>query len=64
MTMLDISMACVGMLITAIVMAMVGIVIIGIVYYAFRDVKKQEKAYMDNSEYDWGHDVKHNSEEK
>ena len=53
-----------GLFLCAAITALVVIVIIGIVYYAFRDVKKQEKAYIDNSEYDWGHDVKHNSEEQ
>lgn len=27
-------------------------------------VKKKEKPYMDNSEYDWGHNVKHTYEEE
>jgi len=36
MTMLEIIMACVGMLITAIVVAMVGIVIAGIIWYTFK----------------------------
>lgn len=36
MTLIDIIMACVGMLITAIVVAMVGIVIIGIVWWIFK----------------------------
>jgi hypothetical protein len=26
--------------------------------------KKKEKPYMDNSEYDWGHNVKHTYEEE
>ena len=36
MTLINIIMACAGMLITAIVVAMVGIVIIGIVWWVFR----------------------------
>lgn len=46
MTMLEIIMACVGMLITAIVVAMVGIVIAGIVWYTFRtdkDIETEER---------------------
>lgn len=42
MTMLDIIMACVGMLITAIVVAMVGIVIAGIIWYTFKKDKDIE----------------------
>jgi hypothetical protein len=26
--------------------------------------KKKEKPYMDNSEYDWGHNVKHTSDDE
>ena len=52
-----------GLLLCAVIMALAVIVIIGIAYYAFRDVKKQEKAYMDNSEFDWGYNVKHRTEE-
>ena len=36
MTTIEIIMACVGMLITAIVVAMVGIVIAGIVWWVFK----------------------------
>ena len=46
MTLIDIIMACVGMLITAIVVAMVGIVIAGIVWYTFKpdkDIETEER---------------------
>lgn len=46
MTLIDIIMACVGMLITAIVVAMVGIVIAGIVWYIFKtdkDIETEER---------------------
>lgn len=46
MTLIDIIMACVGMLITAIVVAMEGIVIAGIVWYTFKtekDIETEER---------------------
>ena len=48
MTLINIIMACVCMLITAIVVAMVGIVIIGIVWWVF----KTDKDIVDYSEWE------------
>lgn len=42
MTAIEIIMACVGMLITAIVVAMVGIVIMGIIWWVFKTDKDIE----------------------
>lgn len=43
------------------------VVVAGIVGHMFAfhnpEKKAKEKPYMDNSEYDWGHNVKYNSEE-
>lgn len=46
MTLIDIIIACVGMLIAAIVMAMAGIVIAGIIWYTFKtdkDIETEER---------------------
>lgn len=46
MTMLDIIMACVGMLITAIVVAMVVILILGVIWWVFKtdkDIETEER---------------------
>ena len=37
------------------------IVIIGTIYWLYKD-DKPEKMYMDNDEFDYGHNVKHNEE--
>lgn len=56
----------IGILVAAFVILCCLVVVAGIVGHVspFRNPEKaKEKPYMDNSEYDWGHNVKYNSEE-
>ena len=54
MTMLEILMSCVGLIICAVIFALVGIVIIGIVWWVFRTDMDIE---IDSSEWDSYEDV-------
>lgn len=56
----------IGILAVTFVILCCLVVVAGVVGHmlAFRNPKKaKEKPYMDNSEYDYGHNVKYNSEE-
>jgi hypothetical protein len=56
----------IGIMAVAFVILCCLVVLAGIVghMFAFHNPEKaKEKPYMDNSEYDWGHNVKYNSEE-
>ena len=56
-----------GIIAVAFVILCCLVVVAGIAGHMFAfhnpEKKAEEKPYMDNSEYDWGHNVKYNSEE-
>ena len=65
MTGFEFIMSCVGMILCALICCSCVVVIAGLCWWAFkRDMQEEEQEeFMDNSEYDFGHDVNHRQEE-
>ena len=62
MTGFELLMSCVGMILCALILLSCCIVAWGIIKWLF--VQEQDEQYMDNSEYEFGHDVDYRQEDE